>query len=70
MRNWIFRQVIKYVQNLSPFDYERFFTCIERPEFCRFKPLPKSQGRNIMFNYVPLVAPKPEGVNPQGPRFL
>lgn len=73
MKKWLgeffFDLAVKYVQNLGAYDYERFFSRIERPMFCRMKPLPASDGREIkMFNYVPYS--KPEGLNPEGPRFL
>jgi hypothetical protein len=71
--NFIFDFVVKYVQNLGPYDYERLFTRIERPMFCRLKPLPESDGRKIqMYRYSgqPYPLQKPEGMNPEGPRFL
>lgn len=71
MKKWIgqfiFDFAVKYVQNLGAYDYEKFFSRTERPSWARYKSLPESDGREMRMYFY---SPKPEGINPAGPRFL
>ena len=51
---FIFDLAVKYINYLDDESFDRLSARVYRPEFTRRRPLPKTDGRLMMFHYKPL----------------